>query len=77
MNCRCAKKTCERCEEYGKKCRKYKTLFIKQETKNDELVEMLESLIESQQKIVEYLDKLKVVGVDIKKNTSQSFSKDE
>jgi hypothetical protein len=70
MNWGCSKKSCE-------KCRRYKEKYLKQESKNDELVEMIESLLETQKKIVEYLDERKVVGVNIKKKTSQPTSKDK
>jgi len=66
----CCKKSCKKCEEYCEKCKKYKTLYIKQETKNDELVEMLESLMETQKQIVEYIESQKVSGVNLKKKTS-------
>jgi hypothetical protein len=60
MNWRCSKKPCE-------KCKKYKMKYLKQETKNDELIEIIETLMESQKKIVEFLENKKVVGVNLKK----------
>ncbi len=53
---KCSKKKCERCN-------KYKTLYLKQETKNDELIEILEKLSETQKTILEYIESQKVVGV--------------
>ncbi len=67
---KCCKKSCKKCEEYCEKCKKYKVLYIKQETKNDELQEMIESLLETQLKIVEYIESKKVSGVNLKKKTS-------
>lgn len=63
MNWRCSKKSCER-------CKKYKDKYLKQETRNDELLEMLESLLETQKKIAEYIDNKKVVGVKCENKTS-------
>ena len=57
---KCSKKKCE-------KCKKYKTMFLKQETKNDELVEILDKLTETQYKIWEYIESQKVVGVESEK----------
>jgi len=59
MNWSCTKK-CER-------CKKYKEKYLQQETRNDELLEMLESLLETQKKIAEYIENKKVVGVECKK----------
>ena len=69
----CLKNKCERCERYNKKCREYKKSFLKQETKNDELIEMIESIIETQNELLRYIDYLKnkkVAGVNIKKKTT-------
>lgn len=63
MNWWCSKKSCER-------CKKYKDKYLKQETRNDELLEMLESLLETQKKIAEYIDNKKVVGVKCENKTS-------
>ncbi len=60
---KCSKKKCERCN-------KYKTLYLKQETKNDELIEILEKLSETQKTILEYIESQKVVGVKSKNNSS-------
>jgi len=60
MNWYCTKKSCDR-------CKKYKEKYLKQETRNDELLEMLESLLETQKKIAEYIDNKKVVGVKCEK----------
>ncbi len=74
MNWRCSNKPCER-------CRRYRDKYLKLETKNDELIEMIESLAETQKKIAEYISNVeeskKVVGVNIKKKTSQPTSKDK
>jgi len=70
MNWRCSKKHCE-------KCRKYRDKYLKQESKNDELIEMIESLLETQKKIIEYLDQEKVVRVNIKNITSKSQKKED
>jgi hypothetical protein len=43
MNWSCTKKSCDR-------CKKYKDKYLKQESKNDELMEMIESLLETQKK---------------------------
>lgn len=60
MNWRCSKKSCER-------CRKYREKYLKEETKNDELFELIQSLLETQNKIIEYIEEKKVVGVKCKK----------
>jgi len=60
MNWRCSKKSCER-------CRKYREKYLKEETKNDELLELIQSLLETQNKIIEYIEDKKVVGVECKK----------
>ncbi len=60
---RCCKNKCD-------KCKKYKDRYFKQETKNDELFEMIESLIETQNKLIEYIESQKVSGVNIKKKTT-------
>ena len=57
---KCSKKKCE-------KCKKYKTMYLKQETKNDELIEILEKLSETQKTILEYIESQKVVGVESEK----------
>lgn len=62
MNWSCSKK-CDR-------CKKYKDKYLKQETKNDELLEMLESLLETQKKIAEYIENTKVFGVKCENKTS-------
>ena len=63
MNWTCTKKSCDR-------CKKYKDKYLKQESKNDELMEMLESLLETQKKLIEYLDDRKVVRVKCENKTS-------
>ncbi len=45
-------------------------LYLKQETKNDELIEILEKLSETQKTILEYIESQKVVGVKSKNNSS-------
>jgi len=59
MNWTCTKK-CER-------CKKYKDKYLQQETRNDELFELIQSLLETQNKIIEYIECEKVVGVECKK----------
>tara|TARA_R110002012_G_scaffold308473_1_gene514729 strand:+ start:1016 stop:1153 length:138 start_codon:yes stop_codon:yes gene_type:complete len=44
-------------------------MFIKQETKNDQLVEILDKLTETQYKILEYIDSQKVVEVESEKKS--------
>ena len=74
---KCCKNKCKTCERYSEKCMEYKKKYLKQETRNDELVEMLESLLETQKKICEYIENEKVSGVNIKKKTSKELSKDK
>ena len=68
MNWSCTKK-CER-------CKKYKDKYLKQETRNDELIEMIESLCETQKAIAQYIETIKnkenkkVVGVKCENKTS-------
>tara|TARA_R100001509_G_scaffold137225_1_gene91172 strand:+ start:3209 stop:3436 length:228 start_codon:yes stop_codon:yes gene_type:complete len=74
---KCCKNKCKKCERYSEKCMEYKKKYLNQETRNDELVEMLESLIETQKKICEYIENEKVSGVNIKNKTSKEISKDK
>lgn len=80
MGWSCSKVKCEKCEKYCEKCRKYKSLYLKQETKNDELIEMIESLCETQKAIAQYIETVKnkengkVSGVNIKKITTKNKS---
>lgn len=67
----CFKNKCERCKKYSDKCHEYRNKYLKQETKNDELMEMIDSLVETQLKIVEYIESKKVSGVNIKKITTK------
>ena len=70
---KCCKNKCKKCKVNITRIEKY----LKQETRNDELVEMLESLIETQKKICEYIENEKVSGVNIKNKTSKEISKDK
>jgi len=68
---KCCRKKCERCEKYGETFREYKKEILRQETKNDELYELIYKLLETQKQIVEYLDiQEKVSGVKIKKKST-------
>lgn len=55
-----------KCYKKCERCKRYKTMFLKQQTKNDELIEILEKLSETQKKILEYIESQKVVGVNVK-----------
>jgi|TARA_R100000988_G_C3978580_1_gene155578 hypothetical protein len=56
-----------KCSKKCERCKKYKSLYLKQETKNDELIEILEKLSETQKIILEYIGSQKVVGVESEK----------
>lgn len=65
----CLKK-CSKCEECKNKYIKYKKLYFKQEEKNDELIHYIESILETQKKLVECLEEIKVSGVNPEKKRS-------
>lgn len=65
----CLKK-CKRCEECKNKYIKYKKLYFKQEEENAELIHYIESILETQKKLVECLEELKVVRVNPEKKSS-------
>ena len=68
---KCCRKKCERCEKYNDKFKQYKKEILRQETRNDELHDLIYKLLETQKQIVEYLDcQEKVSGVNLKKKTS-------
>ena len=71
----CCKKKCKKCEKYSEKYIEYKNKYLKVETKNDELIEMIEGLCETQKAIAQYIEsqnkrKEKVSGVNIQKKTT-------
>lgn len=80
MGWSCSKAKCEKCEKYCEKCKKYKSLYLKQETRNDELIEMMQRLCETQKAIAQYIETVKnkenekVSGVNIKKITTKNKS---